>query len=423
MQLDGHLLKLLLSALQINIALIIRQLQFHKQKIEAICRLMVAGNNYGILSPRLAKAKCKRDRRPRRFWVRPGRTQVWWKNFVNDIVVEEEWKENLRMTKKTFMELCQELSPYITKQQTHLREALDVETQGGITLYYLSDEGRYRKVANAFGVSRSSVSLVIRNVTRAISKHLGAKYIKLPLTKAEVEEQASKYLQHHGFPQCIGAIDGTHIEIKQPVDNYTDFLNRKGKYSFNVQALCDYRYVFTDVVIRWPGSVHDARIFANSNLNTYFRTEKISRNEKIIVPGQPPVPLCVIGDAAYPLLPFLMKEFPSGGNNTAEQFFSYQLSSARMPIECAFGRLKGRFGALRRPMDIKLDALPQVIHACFILHNICELKNESLHESVIRMSISHENNNQPSCQTLRNNRSTAEGEGKKIRNIFVQYFE
>ena len=43
-----------------------------------------------------------------------------------------------------------------------------------------------------------------------------------------------------------------------------------------------------------------------------------------------------------------MKKFPGGGNTPQEQFFGWRLSSARMVIECSFGRLKGRFGALRR---------------------------------------------------------------------------
>ena len=40
--------------------------------------------------------------------------------------------------------------------------------------------------------------------------------------------------------------------------------------------------------------------------------------------------------------------------------FLARLSSSRMVIECAFGRLKGRWGALRRAMDISLDDLPNV---------------------------------------------------------------
>lgn len=48
--------------------------------------------------------------------------------------------------------------------------------------------------------------------------------------------------------------------------------------------------------------------------------------------------------------------------------------SARNVIECAFGRLKACFSALRMDTDINLDDLPTVIYSCFVLHNF--LRNE-----------------------------------------------
>ncbi|XP_065061675.1 uncharacterized protein LOC135688686 [Rhopilema esculentum] len=388
--------------------------------MQKICELILSSSHAG--KPMTSKT-CKRKRKPRRFWVRRGRTQVWWNNFKENVMVKEEWRENFRMSRETFTELCDELRPYIQKQRTHLRESNDVETQVAMTLYYMSDKGRYRKVANSFGVARSTVSMVIRRVTKAISQHLGSKYIKLPVTQAEVEHHTKKFLKNHGFPQCIGAVDGTHIEINQPNDNYTDFLNRKGRYSFNVQAVCNYQYLFIDVVIQWPGSVHDARVFGNSSISHCLRSGKIPTQEKEIVPDSKKVPVCLIGDAAYPILPFLMKEFPSGAKTVHEQFFSYRLSSARMTIECAFGRLKGRFSALRRPLDIKLESVPYFIHACFILHNICELKNEPIPESLVQRSKEVDKNAQPPFTTHRNNNSAVETDGKKIRDIFVKYFD
>ena len=56
-----------------------------------------------------------------------------------------------------------------TKEETVMRASIDVARQVAMTLYYLSDEGRLRKTANAFGVSRATVSIVIRRVTRVIA--------------------------------------------------------------------------------------------------------------------------------------------------------------------------------------------------------------------------------------------------------------
>ena len=69
-----------------------------------------------------------------------------------------------------------------------------------------------------------------------------------------------------GFPQAVGAIDGTHIPIIRPEQSPADYYNRKGYYSILMQAVIDFRGIFMDVCIGWPGKVHDARVFANSEL-------------------------------------------------------------------------------------------------------------------------------------------------------------
>ena len=47
--------------------------------------------------------------RQRNLWVRPDPCEIWWNNFLNDVVVPEEWMENFRMSKYSFMKLCEEL--------------------------------------------------------------------------------------------------------------------------------------------------------------------------------------------------------------------------------------------------------------------------------------------------------------------------
>ena len=69
------------------------------------------------------------------------------------------------------------------------------------------------------------------------------------------------------FPCVLAQLhDGTHIPILAPNKNHNDYVNRKGFHSVLMQAVVDCSYLFRDVVIGWPESVHDPRVFSNSTI-------------------------------------------------------------------------------------------------------------------------------------------------------------
>ena len=119
-----------------------------------------------------------------------------------------------------------------------------------------------------------------------VSERLEPKHIVLPKRKEEVEERARNVYYRYGFPQCIGAADGAHIKSKRPVDNPTDYVDWKGNFTLIVkEQQLDTTIVLFYVLIKWPGSVHNARMFGNSALNGMFRDGTIPKCERIIVEG------------------------------------------------------------------------------------------------------------------------------------------
>ena len=124
-------------------------------------------------------------------------------------------------------------------------------------------------------------------------------------------------------------------------------------------------------------------------------------------------------------MPYVMKEYSSGDKTVQEQYFGLKLCQARMVIECSFGWVKARFGALRRAMDINLDDLPYVIYACFILHNFCEHNNETISEDKVSAAIDYDRSRefQPPPQANNFRTDCNEVEGKRVRNMLTRFFD
>lgn len=125
---------------------------------------------------------------------------------------------------------------------------------------------------------------------------------------------------------------------------------------------------FTNIYCGKPGSLHDARVLRRSLL--YDTTQNDMEN---IFPNG----TCIIGDSAYPSLPWLVPPFRDNGHLTAQQSeFNFLHSSTRIVVERAFGYLKERFRRLKFLELLDIEFIPKLITAVCIMHNIVIKANE-----------------------------------------------
>ena len=344
------------------------------------------------------------------------------RTFLNDMAsswTDREWKQNFRVNKATFSLLCRELRGRLTRQST-VRDPLSVEQRVAISLWRLGTNVEYRTISHLFGVGISTVCVVLHDFCQSVVDVMGLRYLSLP-SEDKLRAIRDGFRTKWGFPQCIGAIDGTHIPIIAPKEHPLDYYNRKGYHSLLMQALVDDEYRFLNVNTGWPGSVHDARMLSNSKL--FQKCEAgtfLPRWEESL--GTTTVPLLILGDPAYPLRPWLMKPFSDTGLTPRQRKFNYQLSRSRVVVENAFGRLKGRWRTLMKRIDNDIKYVPTLVMACCVLHNLCELHGDQCEDDWL-VETSSSNASAIASSTATSTLTSGQQNAVTIREALCDYFE
>ncbi|XP_023233620.1 protein ALP1-like [Centruroides sculpturatus] len=298
---------------------------------------------------------------------------------------------------------------------TNYRKCISLDKRIAIALYTLSSTVEFRSIANLFGVDKTSVFKTLHEFCNLLIEKVDSK-IMFPGTTKELLKKAEEFENLWQFLQCIGAIDGTHIKVSPPKEHAVDYYNYKSFYSVVLLAICDAKYKFTYVNVGAPGRNNDS-VFQNSGIYQIFNVFTLYSELRKSYNGVN-VPLLLLGDSAFPLMPILMKPFPDSANlpNEKKQF-NYHLSRARRVVENAFGRLKARFRFISRRLELNLNNVSFLIRACCILHNICEELNDNIHDDWLN-ELQHE--------TTVNSAPTVVGEydhsAQEIRNALVMYF-
>ena len=345
-------------------------------------------------------------------WTHP-RAQLWWNAIVPGFN-NEQFMSNFRVSRESFDYICRRLGPVLQRNNTNYRLCIPVNKRVAIALWRLATNSEYRSVSHLFGVGIATVCHCVQDFCNAVIKVLLPERIKTPDAR-KLMEMATFFNNRWRAPQCVGAIDGSHIPIIAPELYPRDYHNRKGWHSIILQAVVDGKGLFWDVCVGYPGSVHDARVLKQSHLWEVVSDGQFFSQHTVNISGHD-VGHYLIGDPAYPLQTWLMKAFSDTGRLTPQQQrYNARLSSARAIVETTFGRLKGRWRCLLKRNDCQLDLTKKMVLACCVLHNICEEHGDQYFEDVPVMHV----NMEPPVRVLQEHQQQ---EGADVRAALVEYF-
>ncbi|CAN1233371.1 hypothetical protein LINPERPRIM_LOCUS3878 [Linum perenne] len=142
------------------------------------------------------------------------------------------------MERHIFMHLCEEL----TNHGLSPSKNITVQEQVAMFLMILAHSNSARDNAEDF-----------QHSTATVSKYFGI-VLKAVISMSRVVS----------VPDCVGAIDGVHVDAIIPNSQQIPFRGRKGNTTQNVLCVCSFDMRFTYVVAGWEGSAHDSRILTST---------------------------------------------------------------------------------------------------------------------------------------------------------------
>ncbi|XP_057793629.1 uncharacterized protein LOC131010223 [Salvia miltiorrhiza] len=288
---------------------------------------------------------------------------------------------NLRMDRNTFGRLC-----------TLLRESgglsdgrhIRVEEQVAMFLSVLAHHKKNRVVRFDFWRSGQTVSRFVHLVLKAVLKLHVVLFVKPVPVPDDCTDSRWRW-----FKGCLGALDGTYINVMVNNADKPRYRTRKGQISTNTLAVCDRNGKFIYVLPGWEGSAADSRILRDSLIRVnglrvpkgkyYLCDNGYANSEGFLTP--------------YKGIRYHLKEW---GPNTARpqnamELFNLRHSKARNIIERAFGIMKMRWGILRSTTFYPPKTQTRLIMACFILNNFirAEMPDDPIEQEFDNAAANH----------------------------------
>lgn len=132
----------------------------------------------------------------------------------------------------------------------------------------------------------------------------------VPSTPEQWLKVSEEFKTLWNYPNCIGSIDGKHIELQLSMNSGSEFYNYNGFFSIVLFALVDANYNFLFVDTGCQGRISDDGVFRNTTLFKKLKDGSINIPEPKPLPNRNKnVPFVIVGDEAFTLSENVMKPY------------------------------------------------------------------------------------------------------------------
>ncbi|XP_068100928.1 GPI inositol-deacylase isoform X2 [Hyperolius riggenbachi] len=243
------------------------------------------------------------------------------------------------------------------------------------TSRYLATGNSFTSLHYHFLLGISTIQGIVHETCKAIWNVLQPLFMPQP-TMQMWREAAEGFRQNAQFPNCIGALDGKHLQIQVPPNSGSLYYNYKKYFSVVLMAIVDTTYKFLAIDVGAYGSTADANVFRLSPMGRRLYSQQFDIPEpRPLVEGGEALPHVLVGDEAFGLHVNLLKPFPKRDLNDRKRLFNFRLTMARRYVESTFGILANKWRVLRSCMQLKPDNVDFVIKATCVLHNYLRTKD------------------------------------------------
>jgi hypothetical protein len=233
------------------------------------------------------------------------------------------FRRSHRMSYEDFQVLSATVVPYMEYSKCHRGRngPVPLTTALSATLRFLSGGSVY-DIMLTHGVSHSTFYNCVWHTLAAINR-CPLLMMKFPSSHEEQLKSAKEFSKKSvaGFDSCVGCIDGMLLWVEKPskadccsmkTGDARFYCSRKGRYGFNLQAVCDANGRFTRVWIKTPGASSDFLSFIRSDL--YNELEN-----GLLLEG-----LVLFGDSAYVSNCYMVTPYRKTRSGVRDDFNYYQ---------------------------------------------------------------------------------------------------